>query len=115
MFLLCPLNVYSRSLYGATPLRYNERSVDIDVMIQGMSFGFVYMASIFLVALALGGVRGGLGDRQHRTGARPLIGPSGTFQPLPDGAKWVLSAAMLLGRLEFLTLLVLFGRAFWRG
>lgn len=57
-------------------------------------------------ASAIGNIGPGLG---------PIIGPSGTFQPLPDGAKWVLSAAMLLGRLEFFTLLVLFGQAFWRG
>lgn len=106
------------------PLRYNDRSVDADVMISVMSFGFVYMTSIFLVALALGGF--GLDLVTALSGAAsaignigpglgPIIGPSGTFQPLPDNAKWLLSGAMLLGRLEFFTLLVLFGRAFWRG
>ena len=29
-----------------------------------------------------------------------MIGPSGTFAALSDGAKWILSAGMLLGRLE---------------
>lgn len=36
------------------------------------------------------------------------------YQSLPDSAKWVLSFAMLLGRLETFTLLVLFTPAFWR-
>jgi trk system potassium uptake protein TrkH len=44
----------------------------------------------------------------------PIIGPSGTFAPLSDSAKWVLSAAMLLGRLELFTVLVLFLPSFWR-
>lgn len=44
-----------------------------------------------------------------------IIGPSGTFGPLPDAAKWMLSVAMLLGRLELFTVLVLLSPAFWRG
>jgi trk system potassium uptake protein TrkH len=38
----------------------------------------------------------------------------GTYGDLPDFAKWVLLFAMLLGRLEVFTLLVLFTPAFWR-
>ena len=33
----------------------------------------------------------------------------------PSGAKWLLTLAMLLGRLEVLTVLVLFSPTFWRG
>ncbi|MEQ9574465.1 MAG: hypothetical protein RLN77_02710 [Rhodospirillales bacterium] len=47
-------------------------------------------------------------------GLGPIIGPSGTFQPLPDAAKWILTLAMLAGRLEVLALLVMFDRDFWR-
>jgi len=43
-----------------------------------------------------------------------LIGPSGNFEPLSDSAKWLLSFAMILGRLELFTVLVLFTRHFWR-
>jgi trk system potassium uptake protein TrkH len=31
-----------------------------------------------------------------------------------DTAKWALGFAMLLGRLEIFTLLILFSRSFWR-
>jgi trk system potassium uptake protein TrkH len=44
-----------------------------------------------------------------------VIGPAGTFASLPDSAKWLLSLAMLLGRLELFTVLVLFMPQFWRG
>jgi trk system potassium uptake protein TrkH len=44
-----------------------------------------------------------------------VIGPTGTFAPLPDSAKWVLALGMLLGRLELLTVLVLFTPRFWKG
>ncbi len=56
-------------------------------------------------ATALGNVGPGLGK---------IIGPSGNFRSLPDSAKWVLSFAMLLGRLEFFTVLMLFTPAYWR-
>jgi trk system potassium uptake protein TrkH len=47
-------------------------------------------------------------------GMGTVIGPTGNFAPLPDAAKWVLSFGMLMGRLEILTILVLFFPAFWR-
>jgi trk system potassium uptake protein TrkH len=40
---------------------------------------------------------------------------SETFAHLPDSAKWILSFAMLLGRLEVFTILILFTPEFWRG
>ena len=33
---------------------------------------------------------------------------------LPDAAKWLLAGGMLLGRLELVTVIVLFSRSFWR-
>jgi trk system potassium uptake protein TrkH len=36
------------------------------------------------------------------------------FASVNDYAKWLLAGAMLLGRLEIFTLLVLFTPAFWR-
>ena len=36
------------------------------------------------------------------------------YASIPESAKWILSFAMLLGRLEMFTLLVLFTRTYWR-
>ena len=47
----------------------------------------------------------GLGD---------TIGPAGNYASLPDPAKWILSFAMLLGRLELFTILLLLTPALWR-
>ena len=55
---------------------------------------------------ALGNIGPGLG---------PIIGPAGNYASLPDGAKWLLAIAMMIGRLELLTVLVLFSPTFWRG
>jgi trk system potassium uptake protein TrkH len=42
------------------------------------------------------------------------VGPMATYEVLNDFQTWVCTAAMLLGRLELFTLLVLFTPAFWR-
>jgi trk system potassium uptake protein TrkH len=67
--------------------------------------GLDFMSAISGAATAITNVGPGLGN---------LIGPTGNFAPLSDSAKWILSVAMLLGRLEILTVLVLFTRHFWR-
>lgn len=41
------------------------------------------------------------------------VGPAANFASLPEAAKWVLCFAMLAGRLELFTLLVLLTPAFW--
>ena len=68
--------------------------------------GLDFLTAISGAGAAIANVGPGLGD---------VIGPNGTFAPLPDAAKWLLAAGMLLGRLELLTVLVLFPPAFWRG
>jgi trk system potassium uptake protein len=42
------------------------------------------------------------------------VGPAGNYQGLTDFQTWVCTFAMLLGRLEMLSVLVLFTPAFWR-
>jgi trk system potassium uptake protein TrkH len=42
------------------------------------------------------------------------VGPAGNFQALSDFQTWVCSAAMMLGRLELLSVLVLLTPQFWR-
>jgi trk system potassium uptake protein TrkH len=70
------------------------------------ALGLDFLTAISGAATAICNVGPALGD---------IIGPAGNFQTLPDTAKWVLSAGMLLGRLELLTVLVLFTPGFWRG
>ncbi len=67
--------------------------------------GLDLVTSVTGAATALGNVGPGLGD---------TIGPVGNFSTLPEAAKWLLSLGMLLGRLELLTVMVLFSRSFWR-
>jgi trk system potassium uptake protein TrkH len=43
-----------------------------------------------------------------------LVGPATTFEVLTDFQTWICTLAMLLGRLELFTMVVIFTRAFWR-
>lgn len=67
--------------------------------------GLDVLSSLSGSATLLGNVGPGLGAQ---------IGPSGDYGSLPDGVKWISMFGMLLGRLELLTLLILFMPSFWR-
>lgn len=112
------------SPHRVVTLLYNGRRLPEDVPFSVVAFFAVYLATIGLFTLvlcamgldlvtalssaatAVSNVGPGLGE---------VVGPAGTFATLPSGAKWVLSFAMLLGRLELFTVLVLFRPEFWRG
>ncbi|MCS6779904.1 MAG: TrkH family potassium uptake protein [Geminicoccaceae bacterium] len=108
---------------GVFRMTFNGRPIAEDTAISVMAFFFLFALSFTLVAgllaalgldyitamsasvTALANVGPGLG---------PIIGPAGHFGDLPEAAKWVLSLAMLLGRLELFTVLVLLTPLFWR-
>ncbi|WP_347313592.1 TrkH family potassium uptake protein [Defluviimonas sp. SAOS-178_SWC] len=103
--------------------RYQGQPVTEEVMSSVMAFFGIFIVSLGLisVALALTGldfvtaisgaataianIGPGLGD---------IIGPAGNFASINDTAKWILTVAMLLGRLELLVVLVIFLPRFWR-
>jgi trk system potassium uptake protein TrkH len=109
---------------GVFPTLYNRKSISDEIVTSVIAFSFVFSATIALMAIALSlsgldlitslsgaatavaNVGPGLGD---------IIGPVGQFGSLPDTSKWILILGMLMGRLEILTVLVLFTRSFWRG
>ncbi len=43
-----------------------------------------------------------------------VVGPAGNYQSLTDFQTWVCTLAMLIGRLEIFTILILFTPAFWK-
>jgi trk system potassium uptake protein TrkH len=110
--------------HGVVRLVYNGRPLGEDVITSIMVFGFIYFASFAALALALGalgldfvtavsGAASAVGN--IGPGLGEIIGPAGNYASLPDAAKWLLAIGMLMGRLEFLAVLVLFTRRFWRG
>ena len=67
-----------------------------------MATGLNQVTAFSAVAACLNNLGPGLGD----------VGQN--FASINDPAKWILCIAMLLGRLEIFTLLVLFTPAFWK-
>ncbi|MDW6018511.1 TrkH family potassium uptake protein [Vibrio plantisponsor] len=108
---------------GVFVQRYNQRPVNEDIVRSVVAFGLTFAITIILIAGCLSAM--GLDPVTSISGSitavanvgpgmGTVIGPTGNFAPLPDAAKWVLSFGMLMGRLEILTILVLFFPAFWR-
>lgn len=108
---------------GVFTPHYNHRPLPKGVALSVMSFFFIYALTFSLMTIGLSFV--GLDFITAMSGAvttlsnvgpglGDIIGPSGTFQPLPDSAKWIMCVGMFLGRLELFTVLVLFLPAFWR-
>lgn len=103
--------------------QYNGRPLHASVTDAVMAFFFLYALSVswltiglsylgldFTTAIsgassAISNVGPGLGE---------IIGPMGNYASLPDAAKWMLAFGMLVGRLEILSVLVLFQPSFWR-
>lgn len=105
------------------PLNYNGAPLPADVPYSILAFLAVFVATVaaFTVCLSFLGLDVLSAYSATVTaitnvgpGLGPIVGPSSTFQSLPDEAKWILSLAMLAGRLEILALLVIFDRDFWR-
>ncbi len=113
--------IYSPS--GIFTPRYEGRPVDHDVLSSVMSFFMFFMVTLGVLAVALNLT--GLDFTTSISGAATAlanigpglgeeIGPAGNFANLNGAAKWILTAAMLIGRLEIITVYVLFTARFWR-
>jgi len=113
--LLHPNGVFSPHYNGKPLLKGVPTSV--------MGFFFVYALGFAILTLALTFVgldfttalSGALSSISNvGPGLGEVIGPSSTYQSLPDSAKWLLCSGMLFGRLEFFTILVMFSRNYWK-
>ena len=109
--------------HGIFNLKYGKQNINNKFMSSVISFIYLYIVIFFIVtallsvsgldlitsisaaATSISNVGPGLGDN---------IGPNGNFSSLSDYSKWILSFAMILGRLELFAILVLFIPSFWR-
>lgn len=108
---------------GVFTPHYNHQAIPNGVAASVMSFFFIYALSFVVLATGLSFI--GLDFLTAMSGAvtsisnvgpglGDIIGPSGTFAPLPDTAKWLMCLGMIMGRLELFTVLVLFLPQFWK-
>ena len=102
---------------------YNQKPIPENVAESVMGFFFLYIISFAVIACLLGGL--GLDLITANSGAASaignvgpglgdIIGPSGTYQSIPELGKLFLCAGMILGRLEIFAILVMFSPLFWK-
>jgi trk system potassium uptake protein TrkH len=102
------------------PLKLDHRRVRPEVVSAVWSFFAVYMFSSFILVLCmLGTGLDFLSAVSAVTAAINNLGPglgsvAANYATVTDTGKLVLCVAMLLGRLEIFTLLILFTPTFWR-
>jgi trk system potassium uptake protein TrkH len=104
------------------PVKISGQPVENKVVFAVLGFAFIYVSCIILMTLAL--TASGLDVLSafsavvaciNNTGpGLNQVGPATTYAVLSDFQTWVCTFAMLLGRLELFTLLVVLTPAFWR-
>lgn len=111
------------SPHGVFQPRYAGRTVSEDVLSSVMAFFVLFIVSLGVFAVLLGttgldfitsvsGAAAALANIGPGLGSE--IGPAGNFSGLNHTAKWLLIAAMLIGRLELMAVYVLVTATFWR-
>ena len=113
-----------RSLHpnAVRPVRMGRNPVPENILHAVLGFSFMYMVSIVSLTLVLSAAGLELVTAfsavvacLNNTGpGLGLVGPASNYQALGDFHKWVLCFAMILGRLEIFTFLVVLTPTFWR-
>ena len=109
--------------HGVFVLRYQGQTIRREIVTTVLGFVCLYVLTNTLLSVAL--TFTGLDLQTSMSAAAsaianvgpgigPLIGPGGSYASLPDSAKLLLCFGMIAGRLEILTVLVLFTGRFWK-
>lgn len=104
------------------PVRVGREATPHNILFAVLAFGFMYMVCIVSMTLALSfsgldiitaftAIVASINNTGPGLGQ---VGPATNFGSLSDFQTWVCTFAMLLGRLEIFTLLVVLTPAFWR-
>jgi trk system potassium uptake protein TrkH len=103
------------------PIRVSNASLPNDIVFAVLAYGFMYMVIIATLTLVLSftGLESvtafsAVVASFNNTGpGLNEVGPAGNYASLDDFQTWVCTFAMLLGRLEIFTLLVVLTPSFW--
>ena len=102
------------------PVKLAAKPVPVRVMNAVAGFFAIYLLlfgamMLLLMAAGLDQVSAWSAIATSINNAGPALGQvSANFRDVPDAAKWICALAMLIGRLELFTLIILFTPDFWR-
>jgi len=109
--------VHPRSV---VPLKLGGRTLNQEVANAVWGFVSLYIVCIVILTLIVSGIENDLVTAvsvvfSAMNNLGPALGDAGAnWGPLKDSTKWLMSFAMLLGRLEIFTILVLLTPTYWR-
>jgi trk system potassium uptake protein TrkH len=105
------------------PVKMSGQSIPQGRLVTLLAFFTIYVLTLFITTIIM--VVSGVDITNAATislslisnvgaGLDTNIGPQMSWADLSDGIKWLCSFLMLVGRLEIITVLVLFTRSFWK-
>jgi trk system potassium uptake protein TrkH len=108
--------------YAYLPIQINKKNIPSNIVYNLLIFIILYFITICAGTLVISLMDYDIITSFSTTASMVAnIGPGlGTFSPfttyaeMPTVGKWVLSGLMLLGRLELLTVIILFTRSFYK-
>jgi trk system potassium uptake protein TrkH len=113
-----------RSLHPSVvrPISFGTEALPNNLVFAVLAFGFMYMVILVSLTLVLAftdldiitAFSAAVASFNNTGPGLNQVGPATTFKVLSDFQTWVCTVAMLLGRLEIFTLLVVLSPAFWR-
>lgn len=106
---------------GIFTVKYQSRSIEASVI--SASMAFITLSTFTTIVITLLLMTTGLDLLSALTATAACINVSGpafgelgsNFQPVSDAGTWILSGAMILGRLEYFTVLALLLPSYWKG
>lgn len=125
--IICAKSVFNELILqlhprAVVPVRFGRQIVPEDKVRRALAFIFIYIMLVVVamtcysllgadVDTALGSSISMLSNVGPGTGS---TGPASTFSHVPASGKWLMSAYMLIGRLEIFTVLFLFMPTYWK-
>jgi trk system potassium uptake protein TrkH len=112
-----------RTPHGIFYPTYHGKVIDNKITSSVITFLVMWMVTLAIIVLigsaagldSITAISGAIATTSNvGAGLGDIIGPTGSFAVLPISVKWAYIAGMLLGRLEFVTILALASRSFWR-
>jgi trk system potassium uptake protein TrkH len=105
-----------------TSMKLNGKTINDSTNITIISFIILYLfifilGTVIIVATGLDLISASTSVATCMAGIGPglgIVGPMSNFSGLPEISKVVLSLLMIIGRLEIITVFVLFGKSFWK-
>jgi trk system potassium uptake protein TrkH len=107
---------------AVVPVKYGDQVIENNVIFAVLAFMLMYGTTVIAMTMLLlvtgldpvTAITAVVACINNMGPGLGLVGPAGNYAVLSDFQTWVCTLAMLLGRLELFTMLVLLTPAYWR-